>query len=285
MQKKVLGIHKTANEPVGALSTYRALPTRSLPELDPFLLINHHGLQTFPPRNSGLPFGPHPHKGFETLTFVFEGSVAHKDSTGGVHVTHKGGVQWMTAGKGIVHSEESDDQFKEHGGDLEIIQVWMNLPKSLKLSSPDYQGYEEQDLVHIAGPNGAYEWNIISGSAEGEKGPHESKTDLFMSSLEVNAGETFETEVSPDRNVMLYQVRGASKINGFEVNMREIIEFANEGEAISIQAKEDSLFLFCHGAPINEPVVAHGPFVMNTHEEINEAIFEYQTGKFGNIPA
>ena len=139
--------HPALETPMADLVTFRALPTPSLPALDPFLFLNHHGPQVYPPQNQGLPFGPHPHKGFETLTFVFDGEVAHSDSTGQTFVTGPGGVQWMTAGRGIEHEEVSPDSFKEHGGPLEIIQVWMNLPARLKRSEPWYRGYESEELA------------------------------------------------------------------------------------------------------------------------------------------
>lgn len=283
MEKTIAQIHQAVSEPIADLSTYRALPTHTLKSLDPFLLINHHGYQEYPPDNNGLPFGPHPHKGFETLTFVFAGSIAHQDSTGRSFITGPGGVQWMTAGSGIVHSEISPPAFLQDGGPLEIIQVWMNLPAKLKLSSPWYKGLDAEDLLHLEDDGNQWQWHITSGEVEGESGPIESMTGLFMSSLEILEGGRFDVFVPEDRQVMLYQVRGNSMVNGAPLDARQIIEFRPTGEEIIIEAQTDSLFLFCHGEPINEPVVSYGPFVMNTEAEIHEAIDQYQRGEFGNI--
>ena len=148
-------LHPAVETPMADLVTFRALPTGSLPSLNPFLFLNHHGPQVYPPNNGGLPFGPHPHKGFETLTFVFDGQVAHSDSTGETFVTGPGGVQWMTAGRGIEHAEVSPDGFLESGGLPEIIQVWMNLLSSLKRTEPWYRGFfESEELLHVSEPEG-----------------------------------------------------------------------------------------------------------------------------------
>ena len=265
------------------LVTFRALPTPSLSALDPFLFLNHHGPQVYPPHNQGLPFGPHPHKGFETLTFVFDGEVAHSDSTGQTFVTGPGGVQWMTAGRGIEHEEVSPASFKELGGPLEIIQVWMNLPARLKRSEPWYRGYESEELLHIHGPSWA--WHIVSGEVDGQHGPVKSVTGLFMSWLDLQSGAQFSEQVLAGRGLMLYVVRGEASVNGTPVRRRTMVELgaANDRTVELTCEGEDALVLFCHGAQIQEPVVAYGPFVMNTEDEIREAYAEYQAGKFGRV--
>ena len=275
--------HPALETPMADLVTFRALPTPSLPALDPFLFLNHHGPQVYPPQNQGLPFGPHPHKGFETLTFVFDGEVAHSDSTGQTFVTGPGGVQWMTAGRGIEHEEVSPDSFKEHGGPLEIIQVWMNLPARLKRSEPWYRGYESEELLHVHGPSWA--WHIVSGEVNGQRGPVESVTGLFMSWLDLQSGATFSERVLAGRGLMLYVVRGEVAVNGTPVRRRTMVELGAEADrTVELTCEgEDALVLFCHGEELREPVVAYGPFVMNTEDEIREAYAEYQAGKFGRV--
>ena len=267
------------------LVTFRALPTGSLPALDPFLFLNHHGPQVYPPNNGGLPFGPHPHKGFETLTFVFDGEVAHSDSTGQTFVTGPGGVQWMTAGRGIEHAEISPDSFLESGGPLEIIQVWMNLPAALKHAEPWYRGYDSDELLHVAGPDGSWTWHVVSGEVDGQHGPVASQTGLFMSWLDLAHGASFSTSIPSERGVMLYVVRGEVSIHGVSAPSRTMVELAHDtGSEVRIDAAAgDALVLLCHGDVIGEPVVAHGPFVMNTEAEIREAFMEYQAGKFGRV--
>lgn len=282
MLKSISHIATAVSEPIADLQTYRAFPTRETGDVNPFLFLNHHGFQVYPPENNGLPFGPHPHKGFETLTFVFDGEVAHMDSTGEAFVTGPGGVQWMTAGSGIVHAEVSPESFRRAGGPLEIIQIWMNLPAALKRSTPWYRGLDAEELMVEEGVG--WRWTIVSGETPaGAQGPVESMTGLFMSSLTLEAEARFETTIPADRTLMLYVVRGAVQVNGQDLRKHDLPQFGAEGEELSIIATADSLVLLCHGTPIDEPVVAHGPFVMNSAAEIQEAIEEYQAGKFGVI--
>ena len=283
--RKVKQLHAALETPMADLVTFRALPTGSLPALDPFLFLNHHGPQVYPPKNGGLPFGPHPHKGFETLTFVFEGEVAHSDSTGQTFVTGAGGVQWMTAGRGIEHAEVSPESFLESGGQLEIIQVWMNLPAALKRCEPWYRGFESDELLHVSGPKASWVWHVVAGEVDGQRGPVASQTGLFMSWLELRPGATFATAISSDRGVMLYVVRGEVEVNGVPALTRTMVELCQDsGSQIHLTAWDDeALVLLCHGDVIDEPVVAHGPFVMNTEAEIREAFMEYQSGQFGRV--
>lgn len=269
------------NAPMGYLVTYRALPTHSVDHIDPFLFLNHHGPQDFPPNNNGLPFGPHPHRGFETLTFVIDGDVVHKDSTGGSSKIVKGGVQWMTAGSGLIHSEVSSPEFIEKGGREEILQLWMNLPSHLKMTEPKYQGFEYDEITHFDLDNGKVKVNLISGEWAGHQGPMDSITNLFMTSVELQAGGKFEIDVDESRNLFFYVVRGKVSVNGQQAQMLNLVEFTNEGSTISVEALEDAIILFGHGEPYNERIVAHGPFVMNTEGQIAEAMHDYQAGKMG----
>ena len=283
--RKIKQLHTALETPMADLVTFRALPTESLRSLDPFLFLNHHGPQVYLPNNGGLPFGPHPHKGFETLTLVFDGEVAHSDSTGQTFVTGPGGVQWMTAGRGIEHAEVSPESFLKSGGPLEIIQVWMNLPAALKRCDPWYQGFESDELLHVSGPEASWVWHVVSGEIDGQRGPVASQTGLFMSWLELRPAATFATTISPARGVMLYVVRGEVEVNGVLATSRTMVELTHDsGSEIHLASRDnDALVLLCHGDVIAEPVVAHGPFVMNTEAEIREAFMEYQSGGFGRV--
>src|SRR5687768_1477087 len=181
--------YKAVNEPVADLITYRAMPTASLPmnQLDPFIFLNHHGWQSYPPNNNGLPFGPHPHRGFETVTFILEGSLAHSDTGGHESVIDAGGVQWMTAGSGLIHAELSPAAFKRDGGDMEILQLWLNLPARLKMTAPRYTGVQKPDIPAIALAPGVTV-NLIAGTLDGLTGPVESLTDTFMSVVSLESG-------------------------------------------------------------------------------------------------
>jgi len=273
------------DEPIGGLNTQRAFPTGALPDLNPFLFLNHHGPQTYPAGNAGLPFGPHPHKGFETLTFIEEGLLAHRDSTGGAHVSGPGGVQWMTAGSGIVHAEVSPEEFLREGGPCHLLQLWMNLPAARKGVTPRYHSVEPDDLGAAHGDG--WQWQVISGIVDVEgrsvAGPVESLTGLFTSRLRIEAGATFSCAVPAERTLLLYPVAGAARCGDAVLKPFATPVFDRNGGQLTLEALEDSTFILCHGAPIDEPVVAYGPFVMNTEEEIHTAFAEFRAGKYGHV--
>jgi redox-sensitive bicupin YhaK (pirin superfamily) len=251
-----------------------------LEQIDPFLFLNHHGYQTYKPRNRGLPFGPHPHRGMETVTFIVEGDIMHKDSQGFNSVISAGGVQWMTAGRGLIHAEVSSEEFKKQGGPLEILQLWVNLPARLKMTEPTYSGLQKEDIPAIA-LNDKVEVNLISGTLDGQKGAFTTLSDVFLSTISFKLGGSASLPVAADRNILFYLIRGSLTVNGQLVKQRELAEFNTDGDTLTITADTDSLLLFGHAVPFNEPVVARGPFVMNTDQEIMEAYQDYQLGKFG----
>jgi redox-sensitive bicupin YhaK (pirin superfamily) len=273
-------IHPAEYRPIADLLTYSPLPNRQLRQIDPFLFLNHHGFQTYPPHNHGLPFGPHPHRGMETVTFIIEGDIMHQDSGGHQSVIKAGGVQWMTAGRGLIHAEVSSEAFKEQGGDLEILQLWLNLPARLKMTTPAYVGLQREDIPQLTLAGGV-SMALIAGQYQGQKGAFESLTDVMMSTLTFRQGGSWQTEVSPQRNIFLYVVRGQIAINGQVVPYRNLVEFEQDGHTLQLEAQGDALLLFGHAEPFDEPLVAQGPFVMNTEQEIREAYRDYQLGKFG----
>ena len=282
MHRKIKKIHKAISAPIGELITYRALPTNSINYIDPFLFLNHHGPQVYKPGNNGLPFGPHPHRGFETLTFILEGDIMHQDTGGGKDVIEAGGVQWMTAGSGLIHAEVSSEKFKKEGGPLEILQLWFNLPAKYKMVKPSYTGLQKDEIPTITEEDGKVKVNVVSGNWRDTKGAIPSLSDIHMASIEIQQGGGFTTSVNPERNIFFYVVRGNVKVNGEEVEKLHLVEFANEGEEVKVEATENSYILLGHAKPFNEPVVAHGPFVMNTEDEIREAFQDYHLGKMGN---
>jgi redox-sensitive bicupin YhaK (pirin superfamily) len=284
-QKAVLALHPSHRDDIGDLVTRRPLPGPSLPQLDPFLFLNHHGPQTYPPRNGGLPFGPHPHRGFETVTFILEGELMHRDSGGYESIIRAGGVQWMTAGSGLVHAELSPDAFKRVGGPLEILQLWVNLPARLKMTKPHYQGVQADSIPVVTASDGRARIHVISGEWAGTQGPVESITGNFMSTIDADADARLTFNGLEGRNVFLYVVSGGVRINGRDVPQHNLAELDVAQDELAIEATNPSRLLFGHGEPIREPVVAHGPFVMNTVDEIRQAIVDYQAGKFGEVPA
>ncbi|MEX1099507.1 MAG: pirin family protein [Bacteriovoracaceae bacterium] len=279
-KRKILKIIPAAREDIGALQTRRALPSKFLEHIDPFLFLNHHGPQTYPPNNSGLPFAPHPHRGFQTVTFILKGDVAHKDSAGHESVIKAGGVQWMSAGSGLEHEEVSSAKFKKSGGELEILQLWVNLPSKLKMSKPYYVGLQKEHIPAIDIVNGNGKVHLLSGQWETCSGAFKPLIDLFLSSIELNSETKLNLETSSNRNVFFYLVKGQLEVNSQAVKPFHLIHFGQTGELIEVKAKEDSLFLFGHAPPFNEPIASYGPFVMNTRAEIVQAIQDYQQGKF-----
>ncbi|WP_339935677.1 pirin family protein [Vreelandella glaciei] len=282
--RHVIAQHPAQRDDIGDLVTRRPLPGPQLEQLDPFLFLNHHGPQTYPANNRGLPFGPHPHRGFETVTFILEGSLAHADSAKHQSVINAGGVQWMTAGSGIVHAEISPPAFLREGGPLEILQLWINLPSRLKMSEPRYVGLQQADIPAIALPGGG-ELNLIAGEWQGHAGPIETLTGVFMSTLKLPAGAHEQLPVAPGRQVFLYVVNGDVEVGGEPVQPHHLIEVDRDGSSLDIEASSDAHLLFGHGDVIDEPVYSHGPFVMNTREEIVQAVDDYQNGKFGGLDA
>lgn len=273
-------LHKAEYRPIHDLITYSPLPTASLQQIDPFIFLNHHGPQTYKPGNNGLPFGPHPHRGMETVTFILEGDIAHKDSSGGESIIRAGGVQWMTAGSGLIHTEVSSEKFKKEGGELEILQLWINLSAKNKMIKPAYRGLKKEDIPHISEGEGIT-INLISGSWKDQKGLYEPLSDIFLSTIEIKKDSNINMKVESTRNVFFYVIKGMVSVNSKKVSKLHLVEFNNDGEDILIEGTENSIIIFGHAEPFNEPMVAQGPFVMNTMEEIREAYEDYQNGKMG----
>jgi redox-sensitive bicupin YhaK (pirin superfamily) len=279
--KTIRRLHPALRDDIGDLITQRPVPGPHVDQVDPFLFLNHHGPQVYPPHNRGLPFGPHPHRGFETVTFILGGLLAHRDSAGHESVIGPGGVQWMTAGRGLVHAEVSPREFMERGGALEILQLWVNLPAALKMTEPRYVGLQRDQIPVLETDGGKVRMQLISGQHGGVTGPVESLTGVFMSTVEMKAGARLHLGGLLRRNVFLYVVRGVIGVAPETVSAFHLCEFEAQGDELDIVAEHDSVLLLGHAEPIGEPVVAHGPFVMNTRDEINQAIRDYQAGKFG----
>ena len=253
----------------------------SFEEFDPFLMLAHHGRQEFQPHNQGLPFAPHPHRGFETVTFIFEGDVMHHDSLGTTSIIKEGGVQWMTAARGIVHTEDTSKEFKEKGGMLDIAQLWINLPARLKMSPMKYQGISKEDIPVVKYDSDKVALHVISGDWDGTKGPVDSVTDIAMATIDMKPGGHYKTEVDTKRNILLYILSGDVLINGQAISGRALVLFDDDETGIEIEAQTDVRMIFGTGVPYREKIAAYGPFVMNNTTEIMEAQRDYQMGKMG----
>jgi redox-sensitive bicupin YhaK (pirin superfamily) len=263
---------------IGDLVTHRPLPGPRIGNVGAFLFLNHHGPQLYPPDNRGLPFGPHPHRGFETVTFILEGELAHTDSAGHESVIRRGGVQWMTAGSGIVHAEVSPAEFKRDGGPMEILQLWVNLPARLKMTSPRYTGMQADSIPTVTADNATV--HLVSGDHAGRIGAIDSLSGVFLTWVEAQPGAELRFDGLSGRDVFLYCARGAIEVAGTHMPRFNLAELSG-GDSVTIAAHEPALFLLGHAEPIDEPIAAHGPFVMNTIDEIRQAYADYQAGRFG----
>jgi redox-sensitive bicupin YhaK (pirin superfamily) len=280
MEKVVQNIVHAEHDDIADLVTFRAMPVPGLERIDPFLFLNHHGPQNYVENNHGLPFGPHPHRGFETVTIVLEGDIAHGDSAGNESVITAGGVQWMTAGRGIVHSEVSSDHFRRAGGPLEILQLWINLPARLKMSEPYYLGLHRHQIPSYERDNKRVKVQLISGKWEDNLGPFPTLFPVTTMCLSLQEGADYVFEIPSEDNVFFYVISGEVKVNGRKANLRKTVTFEGAGNLLHLSSEKGTRILLCHARPHKESVVSYGPFVMNTVEEIQKAIHDYQSGKY-----
>ncbi len=252
--------------------------------LSPFLLLDYHAPYNYPATTARRGIGPHPHRGFETVTLAWQGSVAHHDSTGGGGVIGPGDVQWMTAGAGLLHQEYHDRTYAEHGGPFQMAQLWINLPKAHKMDPPRYQALVAGEMGIATLPDGAGSVRVIAGEYQGAKGPAKTFTPVNLFDVRLHRGGKVEFSFAPSENVAVLIMSGDVSINGeTKATTSDFVVFDNVGAHIAIEATFDAHLLVLNGEPIDEPVVQHGPFVMNTEREIREAIADFQMGKFGRL--
>ncbi len=249
--------------------------------ISPFLMLDFNPAFDFGVSDRPRGVDVHPHKGFETVTIAYKGSVEHYDSTGNSGVINPGDVQWMTAGSGILHKEFHEREFSKKGGPFEMIQLWVNLSKKDKLTAPKYQSLVGSQMNKATLPGGSGEVSVIAGSFNGVKGSASTFTEINMLNIRLNKNGEMATDIPSSHNTAILVVEGDVEVNGKSAQLHDFILFKNEGEVITIKAKENSVLLLLSGTPINEPVAQYGPFVMNTQEELQETFREYQDGKFG----
>jgi len=253
-------------------------------EVSPFLMLDYAGPQYFEPTDHPRGVGEHPHRGFETVTIVYEGMVAHRDSAGNAGVIGPGDVQWMTAASGIVHEELHEKEFAKQGGTLHAIQLWVNLPKASKMSAPGYQTILKADIPAIDLDGGAGRLRVIAGSFLGHKGPAHTFTTVELYDLQLKAGKRVALALPEGHNTSIFVLQGRASVNGSEeAGEAELIVCTREGSQVTVEAQEDSRLLVMAGEPIEEPIARYGPFVMNTREELMQAAQDYQAGKMGHL--
>lgn len=251
-------------------------------DADPFLLLDYAGPAEFKATTQPRGVGKHPHRGFETVTIVYQGDVQHRDTAGNAGVIGPGDVQWMTAGRGLLHEEMHGEQLSRLGGWLEVVQLWVNLPASSKMTDPKYQPIHNRDIPVVSLAEAAGTVRVIAGSFQAQHGPARTHTAINLWDIQLAENRQMQFSLASGSTVILFTLQGRVQVNEDETLLdAELLSLEREGEMILLQAEQDSRILLMNGEPINEPVVGHGPFVMNTREEIDTAIAEFNAGMFG----
>ena len=251
--------------------------------MDPFILLDYNSKFYFPPTDTPRGVSVHPHRGFETVTIAYKGSVAHHDSSGGGGVIKEGDVQWMTAASGVLHKEYHEENFSKAGGDFHMVQLWVNLPAKDKMSKPKYQNITSADMTRYELENNAGTVEVIAGNYKDKTGPAFTFSPVNLMNAKLNKGGKADFEFPAGFNTALLVIEGNIKVNEEEVATDHFVLFENEGTLFSIEAMENAVVLLLSGEPLNEPIAAQGPFVMNTQQEIFEAINDFNMGKFGYL--
>ncbi len=286
-EKKVLGTYGAgSNHWVGDGFPVRNLfPSNGLEaEVNPFLMLDYAGPSLFKPSGKTPGVGQHPHRGFETVTIAYQGSVAHRDSAGNSGVIYPGDVQWMTAASGVVHEEMHEQEFAQKGGIFEMVQLWVNLPKAYKMSKPRYQAITKADIPVVELATGGHV-RVIAGELNGTRGPAQTFTPINLFDVIVKAGERVEIALPEGHHAAVVLRKGDVSINetGSLTGEARIATLSAAGGSVTLEAKEDSTLLVLSGEPIDEPVASYGPFVMNTREELVQAMEDYKAGKMGRL--
>jgi len=285
--KKIVGVYSAPRPhwvgdgfPVRSLFSYDG----QTQALSPFLLLDHAGPVKFEPATRPRGVGEHPHRGFETVTIVYDGEVEHRDSSGGGGKIGPGDVQWMTAASGILHDEFHSREFTRTGGVLEMVQLWVNLPAKDKMSAPRYQSLQDAQIPAVELAGGAGRVRVIAGAFQGHQGPAQTFTPLDVWDLRIKQGQVADFELPEGRTLALIVLHGAVVVNGSETAREaQMVLFERAGSAWRVEAGSDATLLVLSGEPIDEPVVGYGPFVMNTEQEIRQAISDFNSGKFGAL--
>ena len=285
--KRIIGVHNAPSPhwvgdgfPVRSMFSYN----NHGKQLSPFLLLDYAGPAEFSPVDRPRGVGSHPHRGFETVTIVYKGEVAHRDSTGQGGVIGPGDVQWMTAGSGILHEEFHSEAFTRSGGMLEMVQLWVNLPAKDKMTTPGYQAILNRDIPTVDLPDGAGTVRVIAGAYKGHVGPTRTFTPMQVWDLWLNQGGVCELSVPDGWSSALVVLRGTVSVNNDTIAREaQLVMLDRPGSAMSIEANNEAVVLLLSGEPIDEPIVGQGPFVMNSQKEIAQAITDFRSGHFAQI--
>ncbi len=282
--RTIKDIRKAAKVDMGGILLDQALPINGIDQIDPFLLV-HHWASTYKggQKQKDVGVGPHPHRGFSPVTFIFKGGVHHRDSKGHESIVNEGGTQWMNSGKGLVHSERPRKDIAENGGEFEIIQFWVNAPSGKKMEEPSYQPLSAEETPTLFSEDGKIKIGLVAGELMGKKGKITPHSDLLAIRLEIEKDGEINIPVPKEFNAFIYQLNGNTIINNKEIGDKELVWFENNDENITIKGKSESRAILLAGKPINEPLATYGPFVMNSQKEIINALNDFQSGKMGTL--
>jgi quercetin 2,3-dioxygenase len=285
--KKVLGVYGAGSDHwVGdGFPVRNMFPSNGVnKEINPFLMLDYAGPSHFEPSKQTHGVGQHPHRGFETVTIAYQGSVSHRDSAGNSGTIYPGDVQWMTAASGVVHEEMHAQEFAEKGGTFEMVQLWVNLPKAVKMSAPRYQGITKEQIPTVTlGTSG--QARIIAGELDGVKGAATTFTAINVFDVRLKAGDTAKLSLPDGHNAAVVLLQGDVVLNGSQAlqGAAKIATLSADGDSILLEPKADSMVLVLSGEPIGEPVASYGPFVMNTQEELVQAFADFKAGRMGQL--
>ncbi len=273
---------------MGPIRLRQPFPTQHIEMIDPFILLHHYGPYDISETNNPFDLGPHPHRGFEPVTFLVQGEQLHRDSLGNESIVEAGDVQWTTAGRGIVHAEGPTKALVKKGGTIEGIQLWLNLPAEKKMMPANYQHEKSEDFNAITSDDGNVTLKIIAGVLHNQYGKIATQTAVNAFMIDAKANGEISIPYSNTHQSMLYLLSGkviVNNVEALEFDKNQLMEFQQDGEGIKIKAESDSKLLFLSGEPINETVATYGPYVMNSQTELLEAMRDYQMGKMGFLPA
>ena len=271
---------------MGPIQLRQPIPTQEIEMVDPFILLHHYGPYQIDEENNPFDLGPHPHRGFEPITFLIQGEQLHRDSLGHESVVKAGDVQWTTAGRGIIHSEGPTKGFVKKGGTLEGIQLWLNLPAEKKLIQPNYQHVKNEDFNVIISNDGKVKTKVIAGKLEGKTGKITTQTSVNAYIIDMEEGGEQTINIAKEHQSLLYLLNGNIDVNNENLTQdkNQLVELNQDGEGFNIKGNSKSKLLFLSGMPFNEKVTSWGPYVMNSQTEIMEALRDYQMGKMGFLP-
>ncbi len=280
--------HKVGSPMVnmGPVRLRQPLPTQGIEMVDPFLLLHHYGPYAISAFNNPFDLGPHPHRGFEPITLLFKGEQLHRDSLGNEMLVKAGDVQWTTAGRGIIHAEGPSKEFVERGGDLEGIQLWLNLPAEKKMMTPNYQHVKSEDIATVQDEDGNFILKVIAGAQKGVNGRILTQTEVNVFTADVKDSGKMMVEIPEHHEVLVYLLDGEVLVNNqatLKKGAAQMITFHQDGDQIELEGRGESRLLILSGAPIKEKVASWGPYVMNNQTEIMEALRDYQQGKMGYL--